>query len=130
MCVNNFSQLETAVGLTPLSIFVLFFMHYFCLPIRVVDPHHGFNADSDPHPDLYLIADPDPVPGRQTNEDPCGSGSWSYFTVTDTDPHPDLYLTSDPDPAPGRQTNEDPCESGSWSYFTVTDTLCQKYCRS
>jgi hypothetical protein len=84
MCVNNFSQLETAVGLTPLSIFVLFFMHYFCLPIRVVDPHHGFNADSDPHPDLYLIADPDPVPGRQTNEDPCGSGSWSYFTVTDT----------------------------------------------
>ncbi len=38
----------------------------------------GFNADPDP--DFYLNTDPDP--GRQTNADLCGSGSWSNFKVT------------------------------------------------
>ncbi len=35
----------------------------------------GFNRDADPA--FYLNVDPEPNPGSQTNEDPCGSGSWS-----------------------------------------------------
>jgi hypothetical protein len=39
----------------------------------------GFDADPDPA--CYLNADPDPVPGSQTNVDLCGSGSGSDFKL-------------------------------------------------
>ncbi len=39
----------------------------------------GFYGDQDPA--SYLHADPDPDPGTKTNEDRCGSGSWSDLKV-------------------------------------------------
>ncbi len=44
--------------------------------IRVVGPH-WFQCGSGSSFLNYLIADPDPYPERQTNVDPCGTGSGS-----------------------------------------------------
>ncbi len=92
------------------------------LPARVSDPH-WFNADPDPDPAFFLIADPDSGSGSKVwwskiEKNIQHFKRWKFcpFSIFWV-----IFALLDPDPDPTAQINADPCGSGSETLLPAYD---------